>query len=101
MFDRVIPKIKRWTFLDTVLPKTERLKIIVHNSDHEFVVDRFFMRLLKTNDIDTVRECRQFFSFNLPSVTVKAVKYKSLFYVKCNNLSLNLRTFSVSYGRPA
>jgi len=87
--------------LDTVLPKTERLKIIVHNSDYEFVVDRLFMRLLRTNDIDTVRECRQFFNFNLRSVTVKAAKYKSLFYVKCNNLSLNLRTFSVSYGRPA
>jgi len=34
----------------------------------DFVIDRFFMKLFKTNNIDTVRNCQKEFAFELPSV---------------------------------
>ena len=33
----------------------------------DFVVNRFFMKLFNTNNIDTVKACQEFFSFELPS----------------------------------
>jgi len=41
-------------------------KISVNSLD--FVIDRFFMKLFKTNNIDTVRNCQKEFAFELPSV---------------------------------
>jgi len=29
----------------------------------DFVTNRLFMELLKTNNMDTIRQCQQFFSF--------------------------------------
>jgi len=45
----------------------------------DFVVNRFFMKLFNTNDIDTVKACREFFSFELPSVELpkRVVKFES------------------------
>ena len=34
----------------------------------DFVVNRLFMKLLKTSDINTVRTCQHMFGFELPSV---------------------------------
>ena len=33
-----------------------------------FVINRFFMKLFKTNNIETVKACQEFFGFQLPSV---------------------------------
>ena len=34
----------------------------------DFVINRFFMKLSKTSNIDTVKYCQEFFGFDLPSV---------------------------------
>ena len=34
----------------------------------DFVTNRFFMKLFKTSNIDTVKYCQVFFGFDLPSV---------------------------------
>jgi len=39
-------------------------------SSLDFVVNRFFMKLFKTNNIDLVNYCRMQFNFELPSVTI-------------------------------
>ena len=36
----------------------------------DFTVDRFFMKLFQTNNMDTVRLCQEYFNFELPSVTI-------------------------------
>jgi len=36
----------------------------------DFVIDRLFMKLFKTNKTDVVRECQQYFNFELPSICV-------------------------------
>ena len=33
----------------------------------DFVVNRFFMKLFKTNNIDVVKTCQQYFNFEIPS----------------------------------
>jgi len=49
----------------------------------DFVIDRFFMKLFKTNNIDTVRNCQKEFAFELPSVILARhsehflIKYKA------------------------
>ena len=44
----------------------------------DFVVNRFFMKLFNTNNIDTVKACQEFFSFELPSVELakRVVKFE-------------------------
>jgi len=40
----------------------------------DFVIDRLFMRLFKlfkTNYIDTVKVCQDYFDFDLPSIMIK------------------------------
>ena len=37
----------------------------------DFVIDRFFTKLLKTNNINTVRLCQTKFGYQLPSVIIK------------------------------
>jgi len=49
----------------------------------DFVIDRFFMKLFKTNNIDTVRNCQKEFAFELPSIILAhhsehfLIKYKA------------------------
>ena len=45
----------------------------------DFVVNRFFMKLFNTKNIDTVKACQKFFSFELPSVQLakRVVKFES------------------------
>jgi len=42
--------------------------------------------------MDTVRQCQQYFNFDLPSVTVvnKAAKFELKFIADCNNMLLLL-----------
>jgi len=37
----------------------------------DFVVNRFFMKLFRTNNIGMVKECHSYFSFQLPSKMLK------------------------------
>ena len=37
----------------------------------DFVVNRFFMKLFKTNNIDVVQTCQQYFNFEMPSTLWK------------------------------
>ena len=37
----------------------------------DFVVNRFFMKLFKTNNLETVTYCRTQFNFDLPSTVLK------------------------------
>ena len=34
----------------------------------DFAVNRFFMKLFRTGDINIVKSCQSYFSFNLPGV---------------------------------
>jgi len=45
----------------------------------DFVVNRFFMKLFNTNNIETVQACQEFFSFELLSdqLAKRAVKFES------------------------
>jgi len=37
------------------------------NNSLDFVINRFFMKLFKTNNLETVNYCRMQFNFDLPS----------------------------------
>jgi len=37
----------------------------------DFVINRFFMKLFKTNNIDVVKTCQQYFNFEMPSTLWK------------------------------
>jgi len=39
-------------------------------SSIDFVINRFFMKLFKTNNIEIVKCCQQEFCFSLPSITL-------------------------------
>ena len=45
----------------------------------DFVVNRFFMKLFNTNNIETVKACQEFFSFELPKdqLAKREVKFES------------------------
>ena len=44
----------------------------------DFVINRFFMKLFKTTDINIVKTCQSLFSFDLPSMIIEkcAIKFK-------------------------
>ena len=58
-------------------------------SSLDFVVNRFFMKLFQTNNIDIVNYCRAQFEFDLPSIVVEkrskkfVAKYRSCENVIC------------------
>ena len=60
----------------------------------DFVINRFFMKLFKSNNIDIVRKCQKEFAFSLPSVLLAhrsehfLVKYKD-----CDNAFCKLLLF--------
>ena len=39
----------------------------------DFVVNRFFMKLFRTNNIGMVKECQSYFSFQLPTEMLKQI----------------------------
>ena len=59
------------------------------NSSLDFVVNRFFMKLFQTNNIDIANYCRAQFEFDLPSTVVEkrskkfVAKYRSCENVLC------------------
>jgi len=55
----------------------------------DFVVNRFFMKLFNTNNVDTVKACQEFFSFELPrdQLAKRVVKFESLILFCCIILS--------------
>jgi len=61
-------------------------KADLRSLDLDFVIDRLFMKLFRTNNMDTVRQCQQVLNFDLPSVTVvnRAAKIDS--QLTANNL---------------
>ena len=46
------------------------------------VISRFFMKLFKTNNIETVKACQEFFGFQLPRVLLskRTKKFEIQFY---------------------
>jgi len=53
------------------------------------VIDRLIMKLFRTNNMDTVRQCQQFSNFDLPSVTVVNIELPTLeskFIANCSNM---------------
>ena len=52
----------------------------------DFVIARFFMKLFKTNNIDTVRNCQKEFAFELPSVILaRRSEHFLIKYKACDN----------------
>jgi len=49
----------------------------------DFAVNRFFMKLFRTSDINIVKSCQSYFSFNLPSVLL--MKGVEKFHIKYRN----------------
>ena len=43
----------------------------------DFVINRFFMKIFKTNNINIVKACQEYFSFDLHVVLSRRVKNKS------------------------
>ena len=55
-------------------------------SSLDFVVNRFFMKLFRTNSIDIVKQCQYHSGFRLPDLWAKRVqKFDAKFYA-CSNL---------------
>ena len=50
-------------------------------SSLDFVINRFFMKLFKTNNIDVVKTCQQYFNFVMPSTlwTKRSKSFESKF----------------------
>ena len=50
-------------------------------SSLDFVINRFFMKLFKTNNIDVVKTCQKFFNFVMPSTlwTKRSASFESKF----------------------
>jgi len=56
------------------------------NSSLDFVVNRFFMKLFRTNNLEIVTYCRNQFEFDLPSaILTEKCKNFALKYSLCNN----------------
>ena len=57
-------------------------------SSLDFTINRFFMKLFKTNSIETVRACQESFGFEVPSVLLKKRTEKLEIYFHALNLCL-------------
>jgi len=53
----------------------------------DFAVNRFFMKLFRTNNIGMVKECQSYFSFLLPSAMLKQRTERFDIKFKCLSLS--------------
>ena len=65
-------------------------------SSLDFVVNRFFMKLFRTNSIDIVKQCQYHFGFRLPSDfwDKRVQKFDAKFYARSNLLCKKM------FGRP-
>jgi len=55
-------------------------------SSLDFTINRFFMKLFRTNNIEVVKECQQFFNFNVPSIQWLTRKKFYVKYCESDNL---------------
>ena len=59
----------------------------------DFVVNRFFMKLFKTNNIDVVITCQQYFNFEMPSTLWKkrcaSFDFKFFIVLKISSVKLH------------
>ena len=53
----------------------------------DFVVNRFFMKLFRTNNIGMVKECQSYFSFQLPTEMLKQMTERFDIKFKCLSAS--------------
>ena len=47
-----------------------------------FVTNRFFMKLFKTTDIESVNYCQDIFRFEVPSIRLNRLKCTSVFFAE-------------------
>jgi len=61
----------------------------------DFAVNRFFMKLFRTSSTEVVKQCQEYFAFEIPSVlwSKRVTKFENkfkntdnLFYKNCSNL---------------
>ena len=62
--------------------------LTIRSEKEDFVVGRLFLKLFKTSNMNSVRDCQRVLNFELPSVTVasRAARCVSAFPVSCRNL---------------
>ena len=73
------------------MPRTVLMLIEQFRGTADIVVNRQFMNLFKTNNIDVVKCCQDHFGFDLPSViwSKRVKKFEAKFHA-CNNLLCNV-----------
>jgi len=56
----------------------------------DFVINRFFKKLFKTNNIEIIKACQEFFGFQLPSVQIakRTTKYEIQFQERSRLINL-------------
>ena len=60
-------------------------------SSLDFVINSFFMKLFRTNNIDVVKCCQYYFGFDLPStIWLKRVQKFEAKFKECDNLFCKL-----------
>ena len=59
-----------WLPWQRALPSNGALNIKSQIASIDFVINRFFMELFNTNNIEIVKCCQQEFCFSLPSITL-------------------------------
>ena len=91
--EEVVLELIRSKCMPLLLYATEALCIPKHDlSSLDFVVNRFLMKLFRTNNIDTINDCVTFFGFTRPSSLINSrlskfiVKYSALTNVICEIL---------------
>jgi len=73
---------------------TAALRKIAFEKSLDFVINRFFMKLFRTSNIDTVKTCQLQFIFDLPSVIIeKRAKNLNVVLLKLNTRILT--TFEI------
>jgi len=69
-----------------------------HNALVDFVVNRLFMKLFKTNDINIVIQCQREFNFSIPSdiLVRRSEKFENR-YRQCDSIFVNTRNYIVRH----
>jgi len=65
-------------------------------SSLDFVVNHFFMKLFKTNDINIVKQCQREFNFNIPSdiLVRRSEKFENR-YRQCDSIFLQIHVITL------
>ena len=65
-------------------------------SSLDFVINRFFMKLFNTGNIDTVKQCQMEFGCQLPSDLLQKRRQKFLYKIDNINNTVNVGLLSMS-----